>query len=333
MKVFDQQKLLNFISRYSKEIGPPVVELKQGVTGRLLETLKWLGHYDEYYTVVNLKLRCLDWHYGINKHLGYTTNDITGTKTENQEEDKGIIFLRNIIHPFARDWHNMFMVSTLKLFKNSDTKKFQLRNTRFIINIPVKKKNGIYVFVKQMMLPLQTDKDGNLVSYLNVYTIVDEYRGQPFRPRFFENIKNPKVLENIRQDMQQKHKKIAALEIDIQQKGNFSAKEFEFMDAFLSVYGTEKSWKKSVGKKLEITPDTVRWYTTNAILEKIQVLFVKPYLKRHEATQSDNHEIFSEVMGGFESAVIFLKKSGILSVLRECYQLRSKIIDKQYVNF
>lgn len=333
MKVFDQQKLLDFITHYSKEIGTPVVELKQGVTGRLLETLKWLGHYDEYYTVVNLKHRRLDWHHGINKYLGYLTSDILGTKIENQEVDKGILFLRNIIHPFVRDWHNLFMVSTLKLFKNSDYKKIQLRNTRFIINIPVKKKNGIYVFVKQMMLPLQIDKNGKLVTYLNVYTIVDEYRGQPLRPRFFENIKNPEMLESKRLNMQQKHKKIAALEIDIQQSENFSAKEFAFMDAFLSCYGTEKNWKRSIGKKLKITQDTVRWYITKAILEKIQLVFVKPYIKQQEAIQSDNHEVFHEVMSGFEEAVIFLKRSGILSVLRECYQLNGKPIDKQFINF
>lgn len=333
MRVFDKTQLHQFLLENSNYLGEPVPGPNDEVNGELLRTLKWLGHYDEYYTIVNLKTRRIEWHHGINKHLGYSDNDITDAIPDNPDEDRGIYFFGRIIHPFVKQWHHLFMVSMLKLFNEKEVGRLKIRDTRFIINIPVKKKNGVYVFVKQMLLPMRLDAAGKLVSYLNVFTIVDEYRGQPLRPRFFENINDAEALQEMRGKLEQTHKKIAASEIQLEQKENFTPREFELIDIFLTLYGSEGDWKIKAGEIMDISQSTIRGCISKQIMPKIEDGFIKKYLKQNHLTQQEDQHSLTSTLRAFETAVIFLKKSGILSVLREYYLLYNKPFEKQPVNF
>jgi hypothetical protein len=325
MKVFDKSQLHHFLCGNSKGLGEATHGLEEHENKLLLETLQWMGRYDVYYSIVNIKTGKIERQYGIRNHLGYTEPDIAGTNPDNPAEDKGIYFFRNIIHPFVREWHDLFLVNALKLFPQGEINKIRLRDTRFIINIPVRKKNGIYVFVKQMVLPFQVDGKGQLVSYLNVYTIVDEYRGQPLRPRFFEHATSQQELDRMRNKLEKEHKKAAAREISIT--------KYELMDAFLHFHKGMNDWKKPVAAHLKKEPASVRWLITEAIMPKARKLFIEPYREQAEPIKSDNYENFMEPLKNFESMVLFLKKSGILSVLFEVYKNKSgEIRENQMMN-
>jgi len=66
MEIFNQSQLMQFLTQYREGLGKPVTGLRDGKNGKLLSTLIWLGHYDEYYSIQNLQTGTIDWHHGIN---------------------------------------------------------------------------------------------------------------------------------------------------------------------------------------------------------------------------------------------------------------------------
>jgi hypothetical protein len=312
MQVFSQQKLLDFLATYHKGTGSPTKSLTDEENKTLRKVLKWLKHYDEYYTIVNLKENKITWTYGIENYLGYNTEII---------QKEGVLFFRDIIHPFLREWHNLFTYAALYMFRAKALGKIQIRKSRYIINIPVKKKNDNYVFVKQMLLPFQEDENGNIISYLNVYSIVDEYRGQPLRPRFFEKLTRKEKWES---DI----KKYAATIVSVDENESFTDTEFRFINNFLFLAQSKESrldnidWKKEVSKMMgDIKQVTVRSHIRN-IKKKIAELFLRPFLNTPESATSSNYIQCLTHLQSFETSIIFLQKSGILSVLKSCYELR-----------
>jgi hypothetical protein len=311
MQVFSQQKLLDFLATYHKGTGNPTKSLTDKENRNLLKILKWLKHYDEYYAIINLKENKITWSYGIENYLGYTIESV---------DRQGVLFFRNIIHPFVREWHNLFTYAALKMFRDKTIGSIQLRKSRFMINIPVKKANGRYVFVKQMLFPFQKDENNIVISYLNVYTIIDEYRGQPLRSRFFENLTRKEKWEEYL-------KKYASEIVDIEKNENFTEAEFKFMNQFFYLIQLNESstkdivWRKEIGDRMgKIAKITTRSHIRN-IKRKVKNLFFLPFVNSPELDNLSNYLQCMQVFESFEAGVIFLQKSGILSVLKHCYEL------------
>jgi hypothetical protein len=320
MQVFSQQKLLDFLETYHKGTGNPTKSLTDKENKNLLKILKWLRHYDEYYAIINLKDNKITWSYGIENHLGYESEVI---------KKGGVLFFRSIIHPFVKEWHNLFTFAVLKMFRDKTAGSFQLRKSRYIINIPVKKSNGKYVFVKQMLLPFQKDEKNNIISYMNVYSIVDEYKGQPLRPRFFENLERKKEWES-------STKMIAAETIKMEKNENFTETEFLVINKFIELtkktdevnsFTSEAELRKELALKMKLRETTIRTHINN-IESKIERLFINPHLLIPDQRKSNPNRHYFKALESFETGIFFLQKSGILSVLKLYFERQT---DKRIV--
>ena len=49
---------------------------------------------------------------------------------------------------------------------------------RYMIKVPVRKKNGEYLWVQQTSQAFEIDEDRNLISHINFCNIISEYKGQ-----------------------------------------------------------------------------------------------------------------------------------------------------------
>lgn len=154
-------------------LGDPIIEKWEP---SLLEALKRLRHHDEYFAIINLKTMKVEWCFGLGEALGY----------EDEEIEWSIKNQHFIVH---HKYYPIFMA--LGLLMNSVMKNLDLHlkplGHRYTINIPLKKKNGSYVWVKQLSTPLSIDADNRMVRQLNSYTVICGYKGitLPFLPRLF----------------------------------------------------------------------------------------------------------------------------------------------------
>ena len=139
--------------------------------------IKELDHHDDFYTIVNLKLYQIVWDFNLEKHLG--------CKFLNKEG----LYLNKLVHPLLKEWHLIFAAGMYYgVFKKGLSNILNKKN-RYVINIPVQKQNGKYMSVKQMSMPFQFDERGNMVSYINCFSIIEEYEGQPLNPRILHGNK------------------------------------------------------------------------------------------------------------------------------------------------
>ena len=290
---------------YSKSINEPSESKDQTKKIKKFEqTIKWLAHWDEYYTIIDLKEIKIKKVYGLSKQLGSINFDA-----------KNILSLRNLIHPFVRDWHSLLLLALLEgsyidLFKFQDILK-----SRFIMNIPVRNKNNTYVFVKLMILPYQLDSNNKIVSYLNTYSIVDKYMGQPLRPRFFEGgIRRPKMEQSF---LMYAARMIKYIKID-----NFSYENFHYIHCYLTqLEKKEKTEDRTIANILSLNENTIT-QRKNSVLRKATKLFSK--FSAEDTSQIDDPRNFETCLPNFtdsiEETIYFLHKSGILTILKHKFE-------------
>lgn len=110
--------------------------------------------------VLNIKTQEIEFHLNTEKFLTY----------------KGVFDLKK----FFQLLHPDFIMDYLKWGQSVYTYVIQNRhlldplNQNARITIPLKLSDGQYHWVQQEALPLQADKDNNLVSHLNIYTVLHE---------------------------------------------------------------------------------------------------------------------------------------------------------------
>jgi hypothetical protein len=143
------------------------------------EVLTKLGQHDEYYLILDLRTMEVEWRFGLTGALGYSEED---------EENWSFQDQHRIIHD---DYYPMFFAfgnMAQAVLLESGIKLESLKD-RYMINIPLKKKNGTYVWAKQMSLPLSVDSEGRMVRQLNSYTIISRFDGiyLPYVPLMFSN--------------------------------------------------------------------------------------------------------------------------------------------------
>lgn len=178
---FEAMRLDNLVATTSL-LGDPIIEEWED---KFKEVITRLKHYDEYYTILDLRKIEIEWCFGIETALGYDSSTWSLVKQH------------NLIHD---DYYSMFWAlaafTMQTLFKMPRTSKSL--GERYIINIPLKKSNGSYVWVKQMSMPLSLDSNNNMVRQLNTYTIINRFSGVslPHTPLMFEaNGQRAKDLE------------------------------------------------------------------------------------------------------------------------------------------
>jgi hypothetical protein len=156
------------------QIGEPIHENWEP---DLLNTLTKLRHHDEYFNILDMRKMEVEWTFGLSSALGYA---------EEEEKNWTLHQQHNLIH---ETYYPTFLALGFMMNQVLREKQVLLKalGQRYIINIPLRKKNGSYVWVKQMSVPLSLDKNGLMARQLNSYTIISGYAGVslPFLPRAF----------------------------------------------------------------------------------------------------------------------------------------------------
>lgn len=168
----------------NRSIGEPTNGFAPEKLERLKEVLVSLRHHDEFYTILDMRNLELEWVFGFEHSLGYDSNS---RKFYNSFE---------IIHPNHRKLFILCGQIAYELFHLKDNLPQEPLAGRYIINIPVEKSNGKFLWVKQMSMPLNTDKNGRMVRQLNSYMIIGRYEEMalPLAPRIF-NTDGSRLIE------------------------------------------------------------------------------------------------------------------------------------------
>ncbi len=127
---------------------------------------------DCFFMVINIKKQKVTWSQGVSNYLGYSDNRVLQNNTFTFYDSL------DIIHPDRRKQYLLFGWSAYQV---SQMYKEQLSSChqQFMIKIPIRKRNGKFLWVKQTSMPFELDEDNNLISHLNLYYIIGKYKGQP----------------------------------------------------------------------------------------------------------------------------------------------------------
>lgn len=167
--------------KWEKILEKPV-KPRSSELNNFLKSLIHVNHHDEYYTILdhrNLKVT----QYGMTRCLGY---DFPEWDTENAQIDYSRIV--DLIHERYRD---VYLKWWQLAYEKTHEQGVSVRSLqqRMVINYPVRKANGKYVWVKEMVMPFQLDANGSIVTQISAYTIVCKFIGfyLPVAPRFFDS--------------------------------------------------------------------------------------------------------------------------------------------------
>jgi len=139
--------------------------------------LRFFGHHDEAYVISDLKSNQITWTLGIEKWLGYLEGEKTPLRID---------FMSQYVHPFLRDWYQIINDAATLVLAGHPTKFLK---SRFVLSVPMKKRDNKYVLVKQMSMPFEYDEEGKVGKFLTSFTLFDQYRGEPMSLELFETTK------------------------------------------------------------------------------------------------------------------------------------------------
>jgi predicted amino acid-binding ACT domain protein len=157
-------KNIHFMQGLTRQLGEPV-HLSETACNTVFEELKTNTLMAQKFALVcNIKTMSIGFHYNTEKFLSYR-----GTL------DLSKFFF--MLHPDFMEEYIKWGQATYKyLMKSKEIIKTPLTQcTR--MTIPLKLKNDKYYWVLQEAICLQVDRAGNLVSHLNIYTILNEMEG------------------------------------------------------------------------------------------------------------------------------------------------------------
>jgi hypothetical protein len=170
--LFDRDEVSPKLKQYSEQLDADVVMNENIKDFRTF--LKYFSHHDECYTQIDLKSMKVNWAYGFKRWLGYPDKNIEGSSYDH---------MKDLVHPFIASWYTAFLRSMYLVF----TENNQLIDLkpRFVINIPVLFGRDRYLLVKQMSMPYGINKKGQVVGFINSYSIFGDYQAEPLTPRIY----------------------------------------------------------------------------------------------------------------------------------------------------
>lgn len=268
----ERKKLTERIKEGLPGAGAPVFPQSDAGINAFLDKLVAVAHHDEYYVILDLNgneegIPQIIWSSGIGRCLGY-----------DEAEARDVFFTLELIHDQYRDQFMRFASAAYRILSEFEERLESLQQ-RYIINLPVRKANGKYVWVKQMSMPLRMDADGRIVHQMNCYTIMSGYKGVklPFAPRIYDK------SSQRRKDMEEK---LFHQVIDILAR-KLTASERNVLKTYIKLSrnsssdshhrhakhsGTNKVVRRNIEEELRLEAPTIRTHLTN-IKEKAENFF------------------------------------------------------------
>jgi hypothetical protein len=157
-------KNIFFMRGLTRKLGEPV-HLTEGACQDVFDDLKADKMMSQKFALVcNIKTMRIGWHHNTEKFLSY----------------KGALTLEKfflMLHPdFMEDYIKWGQATYTYVMNNNDLVAEPL-NQSARMTIPLKLTNGKYYWVLQEAVCLQIDAAGNMVSHLNIYTLLYEMEG------------------------------------------------------------------------------------------------------------------------------------------------------------
>lgn len=171
--IFDFEYLKNYVLTLMPK--PPVnYVVTQAQQQREIESLKATIGGRRFFFVVNLENFELEHVYGINRWLGYSENDFTMKW-----------YLEHLVHPGKRK--SVILVAK-QLYDTLCTGKYQLSMAQRYKNwIALRHYNRHYILANKISSIFQYDANNCMTAYINEFTIIGDYDGQPLGPEIFND--------------------------------------------------------------------------------------------------------------------------------------------------
>jgi hypothetical protein len=132
---------------------------------------------------------------GVNRYLGYSEKDFTFKR-----------YWNNVIHPGKEALKLIARQMYEALCSGQYSLEFMVQ--RFTSMVPLKQYNGHYILTKKTSSVFQYTNDNRLLSYIDEFTIIGDYNGEPLSPRMWfnyddkESALKQQMLKNIIKDFE-----------------------------------------------------------------------------------------------------------------------------------
>ena len=175
----DFEKLKTYvISLFPEKINKYAV--RQQLQQAELASLKRTIGSQRFFFVVDMATFEITHQAGIERWLGYSEKDFTLKQ------------YWKIVHPgLQKTAHTVFVQMIDFLCKGRFTLEFMVQ--RYSSLTALKHYNGQYLLLKRTASVFQFDKENRLTEYLNEFTIIGKYGGEPLSPVFFTDKGNSSV--------------------------------------------------------------------------------------------------------------------------------------------
>lgn len=295
------------MERYAASVGEPVESLTKGKTGKALATIKEMSNHEDAYIVYNLKEHRVTWHHNFGKYFGYDWH---------VDDNFSIEFYTNAMHRFIRQWQTTLLGGIYLSRLEKRYSKSVFMKTRYVVTVPIMKKDGNFVLVKQTSMPFQYDKNGIEVSHLISHLIINEYHGEALNPKIYHD--NSRLHEDENKFLE------CVLEfLNITSKHSLSPALWNVVDEILKLPMVHNNHvPKMLGNSLKKIRDSSSLSSTGTaqyilrIKEKLLPLFDIPSIHPY-STEED--KILAKWLPDFQNAytlVKFCHESRILDILR-----------------
>ena len=168
---FDQLKS-HVISLYPEKVAPVCVSSRQQMEE--LASLKRTIGSERFYFVVNMETFEITHSDGIQQWLNYFEKEFTLKK------------YWGLVHPgLQKLTHTVFVQMADILCQGKFKLEFMVQ--RYSSMTAIRHANGHYLLLKRTASVFQYDTENRLREYLNEFTIIGQYNGEPLAPSFFTN--------------------------------------------------------------------------------------------------------------------------------------------------
>lgn len=303
-RVLKKDTITPMLVDYSKKID--VAVNNKAHRKRFKEVLVAFDHHDELYTETDLRLRRITWSHGVKKWLGHDDPEINTTPID---------FISEYVHPLVRDWYKAFENAATLTFTQ---KQYTYLKSRYTIMVPVRNANGQYVLIKQMSMPFGFDKDGQLVSFINSFTLFGTYRGgEPLKLEVYEgpdrvNDGTYDHIENLIYPCIRLHK-----------KDNLTQSFFSIIDIIRELKENgEAVNSRNISKHFKGLKRTeIKRESATTYLNRIRLRLTSLFLEN--LPREEKKKIIKEQLPNFKDPlqlIDYFEQSGILNLLRKYYQ-------------
>ena len=172
-KILPPRELLAFYQSQSARLLPlPSYKkmIPQEEQNTELAHLKETIHYERFFFVVNLHEMKIEHLNGIERWLGYKENDFD------------FLTYLSLIHPEHAALHNITSITLIEGLMKGDW-NIEFMKHRYITDIALRHRDGHYLLCKRLACIFQYDERRRLLEYINEFTIIRKYNGEPFTVR------------------------------------------------------------------------------------------------------------------------------------------------------